>query len=218
MEHRTVVLRWLPRSRTGWQTFTAARQEAARLWNDMVERHARIRRWRLPWPTQRRWERWAKRKYPGLSAQSVQQTIAEFCEAVNSARQLRKGGHAEARYPWRRCRYRDVTYTNQDARMRDGRLILPNGQSGTLCIRIPDGVTLPGRMMEVHLGYGRVLIVCEVPEPDRSAKMTIGVDLGVNSLVAAHVPIQITYLRPRCRSSSGGHPASSSRQRGAARL
>lgn len=114
MEHRTVVFHWLPRSRTGWQTFTAARQEAARLWNNMIVRHARIRRWRLPWPTRRRWERWAKRKYPGLSAQSVQQTIAEFCEVVNSARQLRKNGHAEARYP---C-YRDVTYTNWRQPMR----------------------------------------------------------------------------------------------------
>ena len=98
----------------------------------------------------------AKGRYPGLSAQSAQQIIGEFCEAVDSCRQLRKNGQAEARYPWRLRRYHDVVYTNQDARIRDGRLILPHGTSGTLRIRLPDAVTLPGRLMEVRLSYGVV--------------------------------------------------------------
>jgi len=48
-----------------------------------------------------RWLRWVKGRYPGLSAQSAQQIVLEFCEAVDSCRQLRRNGYAKARYPWR---------------------------------------------------------------------------------------------------------------------
>lgn len=124
-------------------------------------------------------------RYPGLSAQSTQQIIGEFCEAVDSCRQLRKNGHEEARYPWRLRRYHDVVYTNQDARVRDGRLILPHGKSGTLRIRLPVTITLPGRLMEVRLSYGAVRMVCELSDAPRPQQTIIGVDLGVNTLIAA---------------------------------
>jgi hypothetical protein len=80
------------RAPTGWATFTASRHEAARLWNDLVRRHHRIRRLNWTWPSKARWQRWAKGRYPGLSAQSAQQIIGEFCEAVDSCRQLRRNG------------------------------------------------------------------------------------------------------------------------------
>ena len=167
MSYRTIELAWRPRTTVAWATFTASRQEAARLWNDLVRRHHRIRRLGWTWPSKARWQRWAKGRYPGLSAQSAQQIIGEFCEAVDSCRQLRRNGHAEARYPWRLRRYHDVVYTNQDARIRDGRLILPHGKSGTLRIRLPETVTLPGRLMEVRLSYGVVRLVCEIPDEAR---------------------------------------------------
>ncbi|MBA3533397.1 MAG: transposase, partial [Ardenticatenales bacterium] len=183
MSYRTIEFSWLPDAQRAWQTFTASRREAARLWNDLVIRHARIRRLHWQWPSVYRWSAWAKGRYPHLHSQSIQQIIAEFCEAVNAITQLRKKGHAEARYPWRLHRYRDVIYTNQGARLRDGYLILPHGQSGRL--RIPDGITLPGRLMEVRLCYGRVLVVCEILDEVRFPTGTIGVDLGVNTLIAA---------------------------------
>lgn len=183
MSYRTIEIHWMPRKTAEWQTFTASRREAARLWGDLVERHHRIRRRNLKWPSKQRWQQWAKRRYPGLSAQSVQQIIGEFCEAVNSARQLRKNGQSEARYPWRKPKYRDVVYTNQDARIRGGRLILPHGTSGRL--RIPIPVTLPGRLMEVRVSMGAVRLVCEVPDEARPQHTVIGVDLGVNTLIAA---------------------------------
>src|SRR5579859_4832711 len=68
------------------------------------------------------------------------------------------------KYPWRRVRYRDITYTNQDARIREGYLLLPNGKSGTLRVHLPDTVTIPGRLREVRLGLFCVQIVCEVPD------------------------------------------------------
>jgi putative transposase len=153
-----------------------------------VRRHHRIRCLGWRWPSKLRWERWAitpKRRYPGLSAQSAQQLVGEFCEAVNSCRQLRKNGQTEARYPWRLYRYHDVVYTNQDARIRDGRLVLPHGTSGTLRIRLPASVTLPGRLMEVRLSYGLARLICEVADTSRPQETVIGVDLGVNTLIAA---------------------------------
>jgi putative transposase len=173
MAYRTVEFNWLPQSNRQWQTFTSARKEAARLWNDMVLRHQRIRRLHWTWPSRRRWEVWAKRRYPMLHSQSVQQIVGEFDEAIRATRQLRKNGDMKANYPWRLCRYRDVIYT------------LPNGASGRLIVRVPNGISLPGRLIEVRLSYNRVRIVCEVPDATYPAKTTIGVDLGVNTLIAA---------------------------------
>ncbi len=120
-----------------------------------------------------------------MHSQSVQQIIADFVEATESTRQLRKRGHPEARYPLHKPRYKGVIYTNQSAAIRDDRLRLPNGTSGTFSIRIPDGVTLVGRLMEVRLDFDRVMLVYEVPEGVKPQGVIIGVDLGVNTLVAA---------------------------------
>jgi hypothetical protein len=102
MSYRAIEIRWMPDDPAAWGTFAAARKEAARLWADLVERHRRTRRLNWYWPSKARWQAWAKGWYPGLAAQSVQQIIGEFCEAVNAARHLRKNAHPEARYPWRK--------------------------------------------------------------------------------------------------------------------
>lgn len=184
MAYRTTNLRWVPHSKKQWVTFTAARLEAAQLWNDLVERHFRIRRRNLKWPSKARWQGWAKKKYPHLIAQSAQQIIGEFCEAVESSRQLRKKGH-EAKYPWRKSKYRDVIYTNQSAVIRKGYLTLPNGQAGKLRIKIPETLSLSGRLMEARLSFGEVILICEIPDAPPVSGSTIGVDLGVNTLIAA---------------------------------
>jgi hypothetical protein len=101
VSYRSIEVAWKPRTISKWATFSASRQEAARLWNDLILRHHRIRRMNWKWPSRIRWQRWAKGRYPGLSAQSAQQIIGEFCEAVDSCRKLRKNGHAEASYPWK---------------------------------------------------------------------------------------------------------------------
>ena len=151
----------------------------------MVVRHTRIRRLGWKFPNKRRWEIWAKGRYSLLHSQSVQQIVAEFDEAVRSTTQRRRNGISEAHYPWKLLRYRDITYTNQAARIVNGMLILPNSASGRLVVHIPQTISLPGRLMEVHLSYGKISAVCEVPNEVTVAKTTIGVDLGVNTLVAA---------------------------------
>lgn len=189
MAYKAIEFNWLPQSKTQWQTFTLSRQEAARLWNDMVIRHHRIRRLGWKWPSKGRWEQWAQKRYPNLHSQSVQQIIKEFLEAVSATRQLRRNGHAEANYPWKLFRYRDIVYTNQAARLVDNEharlLVLPNGKSGRLVVRVPKDIQFPGRIMEVRLLYGRLLVVCEVPDESRLAHTIVGIDLGVNTLIAA---------------------------------
>jgi hypothetical protein len=127
----------------------------------------------------------------------VQQLIGEFREAVNSCRQLRGHGHTEARYPWRVRRYHDVVYTNQDARIRDGRLVLPHGTSGTLHIRLPHALTQPGRLMEVRQPYGMVRLICEVLDEKRPQGRVIGIDLGVNTLIAATAGPRVILISGR---------------------
>jgi putative transposase len=191
MSYRTIEIAWRPRDTTEWAIVTASRKETARLWNDLARRHHRIRRLNWTWPSKARWRRWAIRPRGAILASLLraQQLIGEFCEAVDSCRQLRYNGYAEARYPWRLRRYHDVISPNQDARIRDEHLILPlilpHGKSGALRIRLPYVVTLPGRLMEVRLSYGVVRMVCEIPNEALRQETVTGVDLGVNTLSAA---------------------------------
>jgi putative transposase len=185
VQHRALEIHWLPSSQSQWETFTASRKEAGRLWNDLTVRHKIIRRLRWKWPSKSRWEKWAARRYPLLHSQSVQQIVGEFLEAVRSATELRKKGHPEARYPWRRTLYHDVIYSNQAAVIRDGKVILPNGKSGKLKVSLPPNLELPGRLVEARLTYGRILIVCQVPDQESQPGPIVGVDLGVNTLIAA---------------------------------
>ena len=164
--------------------YTSVRKEAARLWSWLVERHATIRQLGGKWPSKADIQKEIKGLFPGLHSQSVQQIVADFCEAVASAESLRKRGEPYE-YPHRKTTYRQVIFTNQAPRFRDGRMVLPCGKAGSLEVFMPKGVTLPGRLMEVRLGYGAVEIVCEVLLEPRPAGPTIGVDLGVNTILAA---------------------------------
>jgi putative transposase len=184
MDYRTIKIDWLPQSQGQWGIFTAARMEAGHLWSWLVERHADARQQGGLWPSKADLRKEIKRQFPGLHSQSAQLTVDDFCEAIASAESLRKKGEP-FEYPHKKIRYRQVIFTNQGARVRDGSLILPCGKAGNLTIRIPDGITLPGRLMEVRLNYGCVEVVCQVEEPVRCGGPTIGIDLGVNTLVAA---------------------------------
>lgn len=203
--HRVVEIKWLPRSSIQWATFTASRLANGALWSTMVAIHERIRRGagRWKWPTKARWEAWAKGKFPCLSAQSVQQTVGEFVECLNATTAKRKaqrarGEEVTAEYPRKRHRYRDVTYTNQDAKVADGFLKVGHGRDGRpFRIRIPKDFELPGRVMEVRVAYGVVRVVCEVPEPKVAqvdenvsaapppVRVITGNDIGVNTILAA---------------------------------
>jgi transposase len=184
MSYRTIKIDWLPTSRTQWKAFTAARLEVGRLWSWLVERHAQARQHGGQWPTKTALQQEIKRQFPNLHSQSAQQTVADFCEAIASAESLRKQGESYE-YPHKKPKYRQVIFTNQGAKYRGRTLVLPCGKAGRLSIRIPKGVVLPGRLMEVRLDYGCIEIICQIGEEPRSGSTVIGVDLGVNTVIAA---------------------------------
>jgi putative transposase len=182
------------------------------LWNDLIGWHAQARQQHATdpsfrFPTSGEWEKRCQRQYPHLHSQSVQQLISEFLEAVKGCLELRKAGDKEARFPWKQRRFRDVPFTNQGAKLRNGFLLLPNGKAGELAIKLPKGASLPaGRLMEAKLSFGLVQLVFsdEPPPPPRGSDEAkaaravksaaakppppvpaVGVDLGVNTLLAA---------------------------------
>jgi len=184
MSYRTIKIDWLPQSGKRWTTFTAVRMEAGRLWAWLVERHATARQHGGKWPTKAELQQEIKRQFPALHSQSAQQIVADFCEAIASAEALRKHGEPYE-YPHKKPRYRQVIFTNQGAKVRGNTLTLPCGTAGRLAVRLPKGMVLPGRLMEVRLDYGCVEIVCEVVDEARNGGPILGVDLGVNTVIAA---------------------------------
>ncbi len=131
------------------------------------------------------WFKLAKGIFRNINAQSVQQTIADFCDAVTSTVMLHRNGHPETNYPIRKPKYRCVIFTNQATKIHSCILPLHCNKAGVLRIEIPSDVSLIGRLMEVRLHFGKVQLVCEVPDIIHPTGSTIGVDLGVNTLVAA---------------------------------
>jgi putative transposase len=184
--YRSFQISYFPSSKKSWKIFTSSKKEAAQLWNDLIKRHHRIRRLHWKWPNATRWMKWAKGKYPNINSQSAQQIIYEFVEALNSITALRKKGHTESEYPCKIKKYRDVIYTNQGARIRNGYLLLPNGKNGTLTIKLPKNFNPSGRLMEARLCFGRVILTYKSEETLVSQLIiNTGIDLGVNTLIAA---------------------------------
>jgi len=200
MQHRVLEIAFNPGSSLQWHIHGAVRRENARLWERLVRLHAFVRRRNWKWPSKGSLEKWAKGKFPGMHSQSVQQTIAEFLEAVESTRQKRKNlrdaGKLEqleqARYPWKTARYRDVTFTNQAVKRKGNRLTFPCGKiDGRFChlsVPLPKGFVEPGKLMEARLEFCSVSLVYAIPARDEAVQdnvPVVAVDPGVNTLMAA---------------------------------
>lgn len=208
MAHRVIQIHWLPRSPEDWTAFTDSRREAARLWNRMARIHRFCRKRRWPWPTEKQYDLWMRNKFPHLPGMSKQALVRLFLKSIKGTSAKRKLGTPSelARYPktYRLGRegYRDVTWENNQVRARDGWLILPNKSLGALRIPLPDdilieragapnewqvcmGDRIEGRLMQVQIAYGVVRIIVEISDEARQDGSVIGVDLGVNTLIAA---------------------------------
>ena len=185
--YRSFSIGYFPSSKKSWELFTSARKEATKVWNDLVKRHKRIRRLHWKWPNAIRWMKWAKGRYSGLNSQSVQMIILEFVEALNSTTAAREKGYTEVEYPWKVKKHRDVLYTNQGARIRNGYLLLPHSKKGILTIKLPKNFNPSGRLMEARLCFGKVIITYKLENNKLASQsmIDIGIDLGVNTLIAA---------------------------------
>ena len=191
MAYRVVEIEFRPDSAQQWRIHGSVRQEAARLWSRLTRLHAYIRRRQWKWPSYNDLARWSKGKFPGLHSGSVQQICKEFIEAIDSARQKRLKGDAEARYPWKtRQRYRAVTFTNQAPRIRGRRMVLPcgrvEGRRAYLSVTLPKGFQHPGKLSEIRLEFAKLSLVYKVCDETREESQgVVGVDPGVNTLLAA---------------------------------
>lgn len=195
---RVVDIFWTPKSQSEWTVFNSTRICSANLWGAMIDEHACRRKFHEKWPDYKEFESWARVNFRDISAQSVQQTVKDFFEAISSATELIKnqrerGIPVTSKYPWKIRKYRDVIYTNQMARIRCGYLWLAHGldcnnkRIQKLKIKLPKNFILPGRITQVQVSFGRVRITCrtEPLEITTSDDKPIGVDLGVNTLIAA---------------------------------
>ena len=182
--HRAVAFRWLPSNPEEWEIFTLARKEAASLWNAAMKHIKDSSRVGYSLPTSKfGWQKINLGKFPNLAGHSRQHTLFEVHESLKSYWEKRKR-NSKAKPPSRKCTYRDITYTNLSAKIRGDYLLLPHGKNDTLKIKLPaNAQKLPGRLMEVHLSYGKVSIICETP-PDKNlpTRKVAGIDLGVNTV------------------------------------
>ncbi len=92
--HRTAAIK---------RTCDHERGSMARLWNDMVRTHKRIRRSRWKWPTLAAYDAHflrRKERYAGLPCACIQQAVRKCFGNLQTTRANREKG-LPARYPWR---------------------------------------------------------------------------------------------------------------------
>jgi putative transposase len=102
------------------------REEAARCWNEIVKFHRRVYRKKGIWLSKAAVQRWAKGRF-ALHSQTVQALIDRYFANCETARKVRQQG-TKTRYPYKRKRYQTPVWKGQSIRVRDGKIILPNGQ------------------------------------------------------------------------------------------
>ena len=141
---RLVVLRGL--SASTWAQCQALRQEAGRLWTDLLTLHAQAR-------AQGRWlsagelEQATKGGQYALHSQSVQALCQKFAATVETATALRRQeraetGHIQTAYPHHAKAYQTVIWKNQALQ------VLPNG-----LLRLPSGGQRPPLVLPLPAEY-----------------------------------------------------------------
>ena len=203
MAYRVVEIEFRPDSAQQWRIHGSVRQESARLWTRLIRLHAYIRRRQWKWPSYNDLARWSKGKFPALHSGSVQQICKEFIEAVDSTRQKRLNGDAEAKYPWKtKQRYRGVAFTNQAPRIRGRRMLLPcgriEGKRAYLSVTLPKKFLPPGKLSEIRLEFSKLSLVYKVgDEAESEAPEVVAIDPGVNTLLAATDGVRVVQVSGR---------------------
>ncbi len=146
----------------------------ARLWNDMVRTHKRIRRSRWKWPTLAAYDAHflrRKERYAGLPSACIQQAVRKFFGNLQTTRTSREKG-LPARYPWRdRKRFQTVVFRGDLVSWSQGRLRLGGGNlSPALVIPMRED---PGRILKAELLFDEVLVTVEATAPDQTDRAPV---------------------------------------------
>lgn len=197
--HRTIKIKWLPKSTKEWKIFDSTRKEAARLWNDLIDYHKHIRD-TIPdefwWPNNYDLQKWCKKKYKNLYSQSVNEICNQFYRSIKSCQTLLDKGYKDTKYPYKKEYYNDVIYSAQQITIGNKYIILINGGRtfkdkiaiGNFKISIPKSIKIQGKPVLVIIKYGEIILTCRIEEPEvdlGQINKTIGIDLGVNTLISA---------------------------------
>ncbi len=186
MNYKTIQISWYPSNRQAKFILNKVRLEAGKLWSDLVEYHYEIRKKNEPWPTMFELFKHVKRAdYPNLHSLSLQEVAKDFHRAIKTIRTLRKNGQLEHNYPTKSQKYHQVVYQAQVFKIKSGWIILPNGKAGKLFVKLPKNIHLEGKIVEVRLHLGKVELICKTDDVKAEPVQTIGVDLGVNTLISA---------------------------------
>lgn len=183
MKSTTVFQYRLRLPKAAWEQSTAARAEAARLWNRMVKLHAWFRKRQLKWPNCGDFESHFKGRF-ALHSQTVQAIVQKFFASIDGARTHRKNGNESARYPHRLRTHVNVVWKGQAIKVDGNRLVLPMGKGrNPIAIRLP---SIPdGDIVQAEIAFGRLLLTVnqEVADPEPGNKV-LAADLGLIHLAA----------------------------------
>ncbi|MEM3658614.1 MAG: hypothetical protein QXQ66_09425 [Candidatus Hadarchaeum sp.] len=102
--------------------------EAARVWNLCLGMHLAARRENLPWPGKRQFHEATKGGRFALHSQSIQHVFRAFDAAVQSARENRKAGRKEIRYPYKDKRFFPLMWPAQAMGLEEKRIVLLMGR------------------------------------------------------------------------------------------
>ncbi|HYW75419.1 MAG TPA: transposase [Gammaproteobacteria bacterium] len=162
---------------------SAARTEAARLWNRMVRLHRWFRRRHRPWPSESQFKAHFKGRF-ALHSQTVQALVEKFFANIDSTRENRRHGRREMRYPWKTKKYFTVPWKGQAVRRKGNRLMLPMGRGRKpIRVRIPNNLP-PGEIVQVEMGFRELNVTIKRASTSDvvGASMAGGVDDGVAAL------------------------------------
>jgi putative transposase len=126
------------------------REEAARCWNEIVKFHRRVYRKKGIWLSKAAVQKWAKGRF-ALHSQTVQALIDRYFAHCETTRKLRQQG-IKTRYPYKQKRVQTPVWKGQSIRVRDGKIILPNGQG-----REPLIIALPEEFQGVKICQAELL-------------------------------------------------------------
>lgn len=138
--------------------------ESARVWTLCRDMHLTARQNRERWPSRDEFHRATKRQFV-LHSQSVQQVFRVFDAAVQSARENRRGGRKDIRYPYKDQRFYPLMWPAQAMHIEEHRIVLPMGRGRpSLILPRPAWLAEPGACKIVWNGLYNELHV-SVSEP-----------------------------------------------------
>lgn len=163
-------------------------QESARHYNAVLTNHWRTYRKKGVWLSEKSAYRWEDQQSGGTTLHAHSRDAAQqaFYRACKTARSLKKKGHAEARYPKHRRRYRTTIWKNTGIRRSGNQLLLARARGlRPVTVFVPDGWERYS-ILEARLVFSRVSSTYEwhmvlddgLEPPAAPGDLVLAVDMG----------------------------------------